>query len=98
MTNRKRIPESDVDQLPSERIELGRLIGEIDVSDRREIDIAFERVAESVRRRRRILNLVQEALSQLRLDIKYLMFDLENTRKERDELQARTEEEGEQGF
>jgi hypothetical protein len=55
-------------------------------------------VAESVRRRRRILNLVQEALSQLRLDIKYLMFDLENTRKERDELQARTEEEGEQGF
>jgi hypothetical protein len=98
MTNRKRIPESDVDQLPSELIELGRLIGEIDVSDRREIDIAFERVAESVRRRRRILNLVQEALSQLRLDIKYLMFDLENTRKERDELQARTEEEGEQGF
>ena len=98
MTNHKRIPESDVDQLPSELIELGRLIGEIDVSDRREIDIAFERVAESVRRRRRILNLVQEALSQLRLDIKYLMFDLEITRKERDELQARTEEEGEQGF
>jgi hypothetical protein len=100
MTNHKRIPESDADQLPSELIELGRLIGEIDVSDRREIDIAFERVAESVRRRRRILNLVQEALSQLRLDVKYLMFDLEITRKERDELQTKTEEEEEeeQGF
>lgn len=36
-------------------------------------------------RRRRILDLVQEALSQLRLDTKYLLFDLECTRRERDE-------------
>jgi hypothetical protein len=28
--------------------------------------------------------LVQEALSQLRLDMKYLVFDLEATRRERD--------------
>ena len=97
MRNHKRIPESDVDQLPSELIELGRLIGETDISDRREIDIAFEHVAESVQRRRRILNLVQEALSQLRLDVKYMMFDLEITRTERDELQTKMEE-GEQGF
>ena len=79
MPNRNRIPESAVDQLPSELIQLGRLIGETDISDRREIDIAFEHVAESVQRRRRILNLVQEALSQLRLDVKYMMFDLEIT-------------------
>jgi hypothetical protein len=39
---------------------------------------------ESTRRRRRILSLVQEALSQLRLDMKYLVFDLEATRRERD--------------
>ena len=31
-----------------------------------------------------ILSLVQEALSQLRLDMKYLVFDLEATRRERD--------------
>ena len=37
-------------------------------------------------RRRRIMNLVQEALGQLRLDMKYLMFDLEATRRERDKL------------
>jgi hypothetical protein len=43
-------------------------------------------VVDSVRRRRRILALVQDALSQLRLDIKYLMFDLEVTRRERDAL------------
>ena len=37
-------------------------------------------VVESTKRRRRILTLVQDALSQLRLDMKYLMFDLEATR------------------
>lgn len=93
MTNHKRIQDSNADQLPSELVELGRLIGEIKLEDRQELDLAFERVAESVRRRRRILNLVQEALAQLRLDVKYLMFDLEITRKERDELQAQMEEE-----
>jgi len=92
MPNRNRIPESAVDQLPSELIQLGRLIGETDISDRREIDMAFEHVAESFQRRRRILNLVQEALSQLRLDVKYMMFDLEITRTERDELQTKMEE------
>ena len=44
----------------------------------------MNRVVEYTRRRRRILNLIQEALSQLRMDMKYLMFDLEATRRERD--------------
>ncbi len=44
-------------------------------------------------RRRRILNLVQEALSQLRLDMKYLIFDLEATRRERDQYKAQLETE-----
>ncbi len=43
------------------------------------------------RRRRRILSLVQDALSQLRLDMKYLMFDLEATRRERDEFREKLE-------
>jgi hypothetical protein len=47
---------------------------------------------ESTKRRRRILGLVQDALSQLRLDMKYLMFDLEATRRERDELRRKIEE------
>lgn len=93
MTNHKRIQESNEDQLPSELVELGKLIAEANLDNRKDLDVAFERVAESVRRRRRILNLVQEALAQLRLDVKYLMFDLEITRKERDELQAQMEEE-----
>ena len=49
-------------------------------------------VVESTKRRRRILTLVQEALSQLRLDMKYLMFDLEATRRERDEYRCKLDE------
>lgn len=51
----------------------------------------LDRVLESTKRRRRILTLVQDALGQLRLDMKYLMFDLEATRRERDEFKARLE-------
>ena len=47
---------------------------------------------ESTRRRRRILSLVQDALSQLRLDMKYLVFDLEATRRERDTFRQELEE------
>jgi hypothetical protein len=52
----------------------------------------LNRVVDSTRRRRRILTLVQDALSQLRLDMKYLMFDLEATRRERDEYRAQLED------
>jgi hypothetical protein len=52
----------------------------------------LSRVLESTQRRRRILGLVQDALTQLRLDMKYLMFDLEATRRERDEYRSKEEE------
>ena len=61
-------------------------------AQRAELIAAFEKVADTVRRRHRILLLVQEALSQLRLDIKYMMFDLEVTRKERNELREQLED------
>ena len=51
-----------------------------------------DRVIDSTKRRRRILSLVQDALSQLRLDMKYLAFDLEATRRERDEYRRKFEE------
>lgn len=55
-----------------------------------------DKVLESTRRRRRILNLVQEALGQLRLDMKYLIFDLEATRRERDDLRAQKDNSSEE--
>lgn len=50
---------------------------------------AIDDTTEANQRKTKILGLVQEALAQLRLDLKYLAFDLEATRKERDEYKFR---------
>ena len=78
--------ETTPDELPRELIDLGKSIASLPVEYQAQLDRAFIEVVEAVRRRRRILNLVQEALAQLRLDIKYLMFDLDVTKRERDQL------------
>jgi len=49
---------------------------------------AFQAVKEQTLRRHRIIELVQESLGQLRMDMKYLVFDLEATRRERDQARA----------
>ena len=86
MSNAPRLTDEQQDDLPREIIEMARHIAALPTELQSDIELSYNRVVDSVRRRRRILSLVQEALSQLRLDIKYLMFDLEVTRKERDEL------------
>lgn len=93
MTPPSRLPTEDSDEMPQEVVDLGREVAAAAGPRQRELLIAYERVVESIRRRRRILNLVQEALSQLRLDIKYLMFDLEATRSERDALRQQRDDE-----
>ena len=82
------LPAANANDLPFELTELAGLIGELPAAQRSLLSPTLERVIENTRRRRRILCLVQEALSQLRLDMKYLMFDLEATRRERDALRA----------
>ena len=42
-------------------------------------------------RRMKTLELIKEALSQLRVDMKYLIFDVEATRSERDEYKQKWE-------
>lgn len=91
MSTQTRIPGA-VNELPREVIDLARSIASLPAELQPEVEAAYNRVVDSIKRRRRILSLVQEALSQLRLDIKYLMFDLEVTRRERDELRAILEE------
>ena len=88
----KRFNENEADVLPAEMLELESVIRQIQGPEKEQLSIAWQRVSNSFQRRRRILNLVQEALSQLRLDVKYLMFDLETTRRERDHLQSQLEE------
>lgn len=91
MTSKSRLPEHDDEELPRELVELGQRIAALPTHWQKDLNVAYGRVIESVRRRRRILSLVQEALAQLRLDIKYLMFDLEVTREERDQLREQLE-------
>ena len=40
-----------------------------------------------------MLREIRESLAELRLDLKYLMFDLEVTRRERDDLESRLDDE-----
>jgi hypothetical protein len=78
--------------LPADLIQLAAAIGELPPEQAQALAPLLDRVVESTGRRRRILSLVQDALGQLRLDMKYLMFDLEATRRERDAAQAQLEE------
>ena len=80
--------KSQQEEISPDLLELAAMVTELPPEHRSRLEPVISRVFESTRRRRRILNLVQEALSQLRLDMKYLVFDLEATRRERDELRS----------
>ncbi len=79
-------------ELPDELVALGKEIMKLPVSVQKELESSYGQVVKSIRRRRQILSLVQEGLAQLRLDIKYLMFDLDATRRERDQLRKKLDE------
>ena len=57
-------------ELPQDIAELQALLTQLPESVRERITPTFDRVMEGTRRRRRILGLVQDAPSQLRLDLK----------------------------
>ena len=80
-----RMSKTKTEQLPIDLTDLISKVEELPDAYQAQLQPSLDRVVEYTRRRRRILNLIQEALSQLRLDMKYLMFDLESTRRERDE-------------
>lgn len=98
MNVNSRIPDAIAEELPRELVELGKRLSQLPPNLQGDLPELYNHVVESVRRRRRILTLVQEALSQLRLDIKYLMFDLEATRQERDALQGMRDESSDNGL
>jgi hypothetical protein len=91
MNDTTKVIKSDCNELPADVQELATAIESLPIEYRIRIEPVLGRVVESTKRRRRILNLVQDALSQLRLDMKYLMFDLEATRRERDDFKRKLE-------
>ena len=91
MSKQARIFKPNADEVPREIVDLAAAISQLPSEFRVEIDPVLAQVIDSTKRRRRILSLVQDALSQLRLDMKYLAFDLEATRRERDEYRRKLE-------
>ncbi len=91
MSETSRSTADKTDVLPADLLRLAEAVKSLPESHLVVIEPLLSRVLESTKRRRRILSLVQDALSQLRLDMKYLMFDLEATRRERDEYRSRLE-------
>jgi hypothetical protein len=91
MSQPARHPKTNSDEIPSEIAELAEAVGQLPPPLLEKIAPLMTRVIQSTRRRRRILALVQDALGQLRLDMKYLMFDLEATRRERDDYRRQVQ-------
>ena len=92
MSEAQRVGPNKAEELPVDLSELAAMIGLLPDEHRLQIEPILTRVTASTKRRRRILSLVQDALGQLRLDMKYLMFDLEATRRERDEYREQLED------
>ncbi len=81
----------DAVRVQSDLALLGRYLDQLPLETRSKAQSLLARVEQETRRRRQILLSIQESLSQMRLDMKYLMFDLEATRRERDEYRERLE-------
>ena len=91
MTTTSRLVHPNVEELPAEVAQLQAALQELPAELWARVEPLLGKVVDSTKRRRRILAMVQDALSQLRLDLKYLMFDLEATRRERDEYRRQVE-------
>jgi hypothetical protein len=92
MSPKSRIAKAADQEIPTEIAELVAAVHQLPAPLRSRLEHSVNRVVESTKRRRRILSVVQDALSQLRLDMKYLMFDLEATRRERDDFRRQLED------
>lgn len=92
MSHSSEISLPTADQIPADLQKLAVALQHIPEQYAAQLAPLVDAVVESTKRRRRILTLVQDALGQLRLDMKYLMFDLEATRRERDEYRLKLEE------
>ena len=91
MSDQARILNAVTDEVPREILDLVEAIQRLPQEQRTKVEPLLTRVVDNAKRRRRILSLVQDALGQLRLDMKYLAFDLEATRRERDDFRRKWE-------
>jgi hypothetical protein len=85
------------EHLPQELVELSNGLELLPRTVREHLTPLCDRVCHFTRLQSRLVRIAQDAVDQLQLDIKYLLFDLEVTRRERDALRQELEEKSE-GF
>jgi hypothetical protein len=91
----KPLSEWRKDQVPQELNELRKKVDQLPLPQRESLLPLCERLGHYTRLQTRLVKIAQEAVDQLQLDVKYLLFDLEATRRERDELLRELEGESE---
>ncbi len=83
------------EQLPQELIELANSLELLPRGLRETLTPLCDRVCHFTRLQTRLVKIAQDAVDQLQLDIKYLLFDVEVTRRERDALRQELDEQSE---
>lgn len=82
------------EELSDDLAQLGELLVRLPPDDRVQAASIYSRVLEANRKRRQLLSLVRDSITDMRLDLKYLEFDLEATRRERDRFRDLLEADG----
>jgi hypothetical protein len=77
--------------LPREMLELCNEVGRLTPHQRDRLAPLCERVGHLMMLQSRLLRIAQDTVDSLHLDVRYLLFDLEVTRRERDEFQQELE-------
>ena len=85
------VPYTETAHEVHELSELLRLVDDLPAEYRPDLYKVLDRLAACLERRQMMLGYVQESLNQMSLDLKYLIFDLEATRRERDEYRSMLE-------
>jgi hypothetical protein len=73
-------------QLPRDLVELRTHLDHLPLQLREKLITLCDRVGHYARLQSRLVRIAQDAVDQLQLDVKYLTFDVEATRRERDDL------------
>lgn len=83
------------ESLPLELLELRKQIHALPARERDKMLAMCDRVCHFIRLQTRLIKIAQDAVDQLQLDVKYLNFDLQATREERDAFRQELEEQSE---
>ena len=81
------LPPSGKEPLPREMLELYKQVDTLPRTHRTRLAPLCDRVGQLLQLQSRLIRIAQDTVDQLQFDMKYVLFDLEATRRERDAFQ-----------